>query len=465
MKFCERPYNFAFLTEKGDVWPCPWMHYSIGNLYEQDLDEIWHSEAAEAARQTILDGSYKLCRQQSCPFLERNELPDLTAEEIQERAVPTPVPTDLCIANDHTCNIACTNCRNGLYCAEGEEREKIDGVLARLLPVANQAEHISLNGGGEFLMIPSFIRFLEKLRPERENFRITLESNGVLFDEKHWERFSHLAQYDVTVAITVNSLKREVYRYLTGGFDHLERVLNNLRFLSRLRREGAINRLSLSFVAQETNFWEIPDYIRTFTDSEEFEIDEFSMKALYRWWHMDDETYWRKNILNPLHPYHQAHLKILADDCWNDPRVYDWGCHNIREAVPHPVEQERTYNRILMDIYQNDQGLSPSEFLRACAKRAGAGRIGYYGKNEFSRKFVRILLDAGVDVAFQLTWAVECDDGELPKVAKQELRPGMADVILVIDSNKGGYWFTDLPAIGFEGPVLSLEQFIKGTEQ
>ena len=73
MKFCERPFTFAFLTEKGDVRPCPWMYYTIGNLYEQNLDEIWHSEVAEAARQTILDGSFKLCRKQSCPYLERDE--------------------------------------------------------------------------------------------------------------------------------------------------------------------------------------------------------------------------------------------------------------------------------------------------------------------------------------------------------------------------------------------------------
>lgn len=465
MKFCERPFTFAFLAEKGEVWPCPWMHYTIGNLYEQDLDEIWHSEAAEAARQTILDGSFKLCRKQSCPFLERDELPDLSEETLREKAVPAPIPMTISICNDHTCNIACTNCRTELYCAEGEEREKIDDVLVRLRPFANQAEQVSMNGGGEFLANPSFIRFLEDLRPEREDFRIVLESNGVLFDEKHWERFSHLGKYDMSVTITVNSLKREVYRYLTGGFDHLERVLDNLRFLSKLRREGAVNKLSLSFVVQETNFWEIPNYIRTFTQSEDFEIDEFSMKPLYRWWHMDEETYWRKNILNPLHPYHQAHLKILADDCWNNSKVYDWGCHNIREAVPSPFEQVKIYNRLLLDIFQNDKGLSPSEFLRACAKRAGAGRIGYYGKNEFSKKFVRMLRDAGVDVAFQLTWTVECDDGELPKVAKQELRPDMADMILVIDFFKGGYWFTDLPAIGFQGPVLSLEQFIEGTER
>lgn len=465
MKFCDRPFTFAYLADKGEVWPCGWMHYTIGNLYEQNLDEIWHSEAAQAARQTVLDGSFAFCRKQSCPLCERDELPDLTEEEIRERAVPTAVPIAINMANDHICNIACTNCRTAIYCPEEGEREKIDDALMRLLPFANQAKGLNMNGGGEFLANPSFINFLEQLRPEHDDFNIHFESNGVLFDESHWNRFSHLGQYDVSATITINSLRREVYRYLSGGFDHLEQVLDNLRFLSKLRKENLLSKLSVTIVVQECNFWEIPDYIRTFAHSDEFEVDAIVMKPLYKWWHMKEETYWIKNILNPLHPYHKEYLKILADDCWNDPKVYDWGCHNIREALPHPLEQEKIYNRLLLDIFQNGKGLSPAEFLKTCAERAGAGRIGYYGKNEFSKKFVRMLQEAGVDIAFQLTWSKECDDGDIPKVAKQDFQPEMADVILVIDFFKGGYWFHDLPALGFRGPVLSIEQFIEGTDQ
>lgn len=76
-----------------------------------------------------------------------------------------------------------------------------------------------------------------------------------------------------------------------------------------------------------------------------------------------------------------------------------------------------------------------------------------------------MLLDAGIDVAFQLTWVKEEDDGPIPKVAKQDLRPDMADVILIIDFHKGHYWFKDLPALGFQGPVISIEEFIEGKEQ
>lgn len=462
MKFCDRPFMFAYLGDKGEVWPCGWMHYTIGNLYEQNLDEIWHSEAAEKARESILNGSFAFCRKTSCPFCERDELPDLTADEIQARAIPTETPRIINMANDHICNIACTNCRTSVYCPEEGEREKIDGALTRLLPFANKTESLSMNGGGEFLANPSFINFLEKLQPENPNFQILFETNGVLFDEAHWNRFSHLGEYNISATVTINSLKRQVYRYLSGGFDHLDKVLDNMRFLSRLRRENKINKLSVTMVVQECNCWEVPEFIQTFAHSKDFEVDEIVMKPLYKWWHMAEDTYWFKNILNPLHPYHKEYLKILADDCWNEPKVWDWGCHNIREAKPYPLEQEKVYNRLLLDIFQNDQGLTPAEFLRACAERAGGGRIGYYGKNEFSKAFVKMLKEAGVDIAFQLTWAPECEGNEVPKVAKQEFKPDMADLILLIDFHKGGYWFDDLPALGFQGPILTVEEFVEG---
>lgn len=460
MKFCEYPFRYAYLNTRGRVWPCPWMNFEIGNVYENDLSEIWQSEAAQRARKSILDGSYAFCRKTSCRFLERDDLPDLSDEEIQELAVAGDVPRHINIANDYICNIACTTCRLSVYHPETDEREKIDGVLERLLPYANQTEILEMNGNGEFLANPSFINLLNRLEPEKENFCLDFETNGVLFDEAHWEMFAHLSKYRIQVNVTVNSLRRETYRYMSGGFDHVDKVRKNLRFLSDLRRENKIDQLVVVMVVQESNFWEIPEYIQILTNSDEFAVDQITMRPVYRWFGMEDETYWFKNILNPMHPYHKEYQKILADDCWKDPKVYDWGCHNIREAIPHPLKQEEIYRKTLSKIYNNEFGLSPVEYIKKCIDKLGAKRIGFYGKNEFSLEFAKLLKEAGVEV-FQLTWAVEdCCASEFPKVAKQEFKPDMADAMIIIDFFKGEYWFKDLRALGFEGSILTVEEFI-----
>lgn len=174
MKFCDKPFTSAYLAPNGEVWPCGWMHCVMGNLYKQNLDEVWTSEAAEQARRSILDGSFAFCRETSCPYMERNELPDLTEEELRARAVPLETPANITIANDRTCNIACTSCRTCIQAPDAEEREKIDSALERLLPFANQAKMVSMNGQGEFLANPSFLRFLNKLRPVHKDFKETL---------------------------------------------------------------------------------------------------------------------------------------------------------------------------------------------------------------------------------------------------------------------------------------------------
>jgi len=463
MKFCERPFTHVYLSTDGEVWPCSWMHYVIGNLYEQDLGQIWHSEAAQKARESILDGSFSYCRKRSCPFCERDDLPDLTEEEILKRAIPSSTPLIINIANDYICNIACTTCRTKIYCPTEGEREKIDSALRRLLPLANKAQSVWMNGRGEFLANPSFIHFLKKLRPERNDFNISFETNGILFDEAHWSQFSHLGNYDIKVTVTLNSLRPDVYQYLSGGFDCLEQTLDHLQFLSKLRRENKINVLHLAMVVQESNFWEIPEYVQTFTNENRFFVDEITFRPVYNWFHMDRETYWFKNILNPLHPYHKAYLKILEDDCWKNPKVYDWGCHNIREPRLHPLNDEKTYSRLLLDIYHNKDGLSPVEYMRKCAERAGIQRIGVYGENDYSETFLHLLQKAGIEVTFKLTRFTDAE-GEPPTISMPNFQPNSVNAILLMEFFDQKNRTNNLRSLKFEGSILNLADLIEGKE-
>ncbi len=127
--------------------------------------------------------------------------------------------------------------------------------------------------------------------------------------------------------------------------------------------------------------------------------------------------------------------------------------------MPHPLKQEEIYRKILSKVYTNQEGLAPVEYLKRRVAELGAKRIGFYGKNEFSLSFAKLLQETGVEI-FQLTWVPEDCEGTFTKVAKQEFKPDMADVMLIIDFFKGGYWFKDLRSLGFQGPILSVEEFI-----
>lgn len=462
MKFCERPFMFAYLAPDGEVWPCSWMHYPIGNLYEQSFEEIWHSDKAQKARASILDGSFAYCRKTSCPLCERDSLPDLTREEIEEKISSYTAPEYFSISNDHTCNLACTTCRKASFRPTPEYRAKIDRALNDILPWVAQAKNIDLNGNGEFLASPSFMEMIENLRPVLNDQHILLQTNGILFDWEHWSRFSHLSSHHLSVCVTINSIHRNTYRYLSGGYDKLDTVLDNLCFLSGLRREEKIKELTVTMVVQECNFQEIPEYIDFLTRSENFAVDSLVLKPVYKWFGMDEETYWFKNVLNPLHPYHKEYLQILENDCWKNPKVYDWGCHNLREARLHPLSQEKIYNRLLLDIYENSQGLPPVEYVKNCADEKKLRHIGVWGENETVQAILRLLQKAGVKIAFQLTWFQD-EDGDIPKVSMQKFRPELANTILLLDFYDRQNLTNNLRTLKFQGQILTAEELIEGT--
>ena len=59
IKFCKRPWMETFVNWNGDVFPCGCVvtesKYSMGNVFANDFEEIWHGEKYIAARKELLD--------------------------------------------------------------------------------------------------------------------------------------------------------------------------------------------------------------------------------------------------------------------------------------------------------------------------------------------------------------------------------------------------------------------------
>ena len=57
--FCRKPWTETFVNWNGDVFPCCCVHTEekdrMGNIFEQDFDEIWNGENYVAARKEMLD--------------------------------------------------------------------------------------------------------------------------------------------------------------------------------------------------------------------------------------------------------------------------------------------------------------------------------------------------------------------------------------------------------------------------
>jgi len=326
MKFCRHPFEyFRVKNTDGDIQACAWTNDKaiIGNLLRQDLPEIWNSEAASRFRKSVTDGSFTYCNKDACPYLQRNEL-----SEAKDKAVitPTEIPAFIQIACDETCNLCCPSCRREVFIPTKQQKANMEILHQKLLPYYKYAKHINFGGLGEVFVSPFYMKILENFNHENPDTIISFETNGILFDKDHWNKISHLGNYDLRVNVSIDSLYKPTYDYLRRGVDkcsgNFEKVKGNLKFMSDLRKNGEIKLLSICMVVQDNNFLEIPDYIKY--GIYDIGVDRVVLRPIWQRGSFTEAEMFVKNVRNPAHPYHVEFLRVLENPLVKHPQVMMW---------------------------------------------------------------------------------------------------------------------------------------------
>lgn len=312
---------------------CPWMRNpegTAGNIFENSLEEIWTNDRSRKIRDTILDGSFCLCRKDACPHLQNHDLKDYTPEQIARIAAKATRPTHFNLAYDYVCNQFCETCRPQKFKIGSGYPRLMDIFHKRITPLINDAKYISANGHGDPFASPYTLKLLAEARnPEQ----VLLETNGVFFDPPHWEKVKHFAEASLSVIITINSFNEWNYRHISRGGNYA-RMIKNLDFVTGLRREGKIKRLAMTLVIQDRNFREMPEFAKRCL--EQYACDQVLLRPVYQWGTMPEDVFWFKDVLNPMHPYHGEYLEILEDPFLKDPRIYNFAGKTMHPARSFP---------------------------------------------------------------------------------------------------------------------------------
>lgn len=460
MKFCNRPFKSIHILPGGRVWPCGWMHFDIGDLSQNDLHDIWHSEAAEKMRESILDGSYRYCRKESCPFLENDSLPDLSEEELKKAAIPTDLPVNISAACDFTCNHMCPSCRQEIFHQTEEYKNKLDTIIKRISPAVDNGESLITDGNGEVFASPQILGMLENVKPKNPNFHVSLETNGALFDEPHWNKIAHLGDYYVKVTVTPNSFEKDTFKYLSGCDDNVEKLCSNLNFIKKLRHEGKINYFAVSIVVQDRNYRELPSFTKRCLD--EFDVDEVTVKPVYQWFGMKEETYWFKNIRNPLHPYHKEYMELLKDPVFDDKRVFFWGSR-YEETAPkvHPAYKHKVNEEILLRIVNTDDAATK---VAKILKNLGAKNIAVFTpEDEVAVMTAKLLKKGGINPScFLQRFPPKKEEANGLKIyGFPDMDFTAVDTIIITDNYNYEKVCSDIKNHNFRGRLLSLEELSK----
>lgn len=344
MKSCKKCFEYAYVFVGGDVRFCPWNGIVIGNLKQNTLEEIWHGEEAENIRKAFLGGELIGCNEQYCPDCINNSTTlDLEEEELRQMYENLPeIPLQISLAYDERCNHACPSCRKEFFSAGKEYRQELVTITKNIEPYLPKVKHIATNGIGDLFVSHELLDMLSRFHPCDPDMTMFIETNGVLF-KQNWDKMKHLAGHIETVSITPNSFDRETYKYL-AGVDDLDKFEESMEFITELKHKGAIKRIRMIMVIQDSNFRQIPQFIQKSID---YDADDIVLRPIFKWFGMQEDELLYKNILNPCHPYYQEYLEILKNPLCQDKRVFNWGYNVEQEAVPFPtLEMQREYEEI-----------------------------------------------------------------------------------------------------------------------
>ncbi len=292
----------------------------IGNINHQSLDEVWNGENAQEIRRSILDGSYKYCDHTACPFLQTRTCEVQRIETVKDEELLNIIknkltilpngPRDIICAYDRSCNLSCPSCRTGIIVENANEHEilKIQSILEN--EVLKDAHCLKISGLGDPFGSPLYRKWLQTLNkgkiPSLKQIRI--HTNAQLWTPKMWSTIPKEIQALVKrVEISIDAARAETYSVNRRG-GSFERLLENLEFISRLRKRGPIKHVKISMVVQNNNFVEMPDFIHL---GKRYNFDNVYFSKLVNWGTFSEEEYIDRAIHLPGHPSHPKLIDIL----------------------------------------------------------------------------------------------------------------------------------------------------------
>lgn len=388
VKVCKHGLNDIWINgADGRVRMCGWTNYFVGNLSEQTIEEIWHGDLAEKFRESLLDGSYRYCNHGKCPYCANEMLEEhLVAYKIPE------YPTSCNLSYQLQCNYVCRFCREEHYVpteSEQQKYRKIENELTKMLPFL---EEIAANGAGELFCSESILNVLEKAELAKD-VKVSLETNGSLFNERNWDRIKKLGDYHLTIYVTVHSFQEDTYQYLSGTKLPVSNVISNLHFLSLLREKDIINHLEVATVVCERNFREIPDYVKKCID--EFNVDRIRLRFFEPYGVMPRDVEWFYDIRNPFHPYHSEFVKVMENPILKNEKIWKWQgeCMSMQKESPYVLER-RNYNCLAEWVLLNNE----SEIIVQYLKFSGYNKVALFCAGNCGKAYVKLLREYGVDI-------------------------------------------------------------------
>lgn len=333
-RFCEKPFEHFESTETGSVHLCcvMWLPTAVGDLTSDNPRDIWNSERAQDIRREILNGGFKYCDAELCVKLRSNSLPTVAEAKqnpVYRRIIENKItkldshPTFFSLSHDRSCNLACPSCRTRkIAFNEGssyERRKRIHDQVVRAFfdEPTNRGFTLQVTSSGDAFGSRIFREFLQDLDGSKfPNMKVWLQTNGVLFTDKMWNRISKIHGNIEYLYVSIDAASEATYNITRRG-GHWGQLLKNMEHLSPLCRQGGI-KLQFHFVVQQANYREMADFAEI---GRRFEVDTVHFMKVVNWGTWTVGQFKEIAVWQPDHPEFESFLRILSQPIFDEPTV------------------------------------------------------------------------------------------------------------------------------------------------
>lgn len=315
-KYCYHPFNTITVDGFGDVYMCicqAWLPISVGKIWDfNSFEDIVNSPRAIAIQNSILDGSYRYCDNNTCSIIQEKEL----SNRIDHR--PKTINW-INFALDSSCNLTCPSCRKEfIFINEGPEfdrRMRIVNHMVKLIEQHTDWLKFTLSGDGDPFASLIYRDLLSKLQVENKQVEIEIITNGILA-KAHWHKMSGVHKNIVRFKISFDAGTEEVYNITRRGGDW-HKLLASTEYINHWRQKTYSNMvMTANFVVQAANYRDIPIYVEL---CDKLGFDEINFQKITDWGtysNFEQEAIWRKT-----HPDYQDFLTYLHHPGLNNSKV------------------------------------------------------------------------------------------------------------------------------------------------
>ncbi len=328
-KVCTHPFHVASIVPTGHcITCCPAYikNFTIGNLFKEDFKSIWNGKRAKYLRNALTNGDYTTCDLNTCIYMELKDKKDLV-EYYEANSDEIKMPDTIFMGWDYDCNVACITCRNQLIKNDETSLKELRAIESSILDACKNAKLFYTSGNGDPFGSSYARSLIKKVVEINPQIRFLIHTNGVLCNENICRELNIIDKMH-SVTFSIHAACKETYDKIVryGNFD---KVLQNLEWVSSLKKEGKIENLFMVFVVHKLNYKDMPDFVRL--------AENYGAMASFRyyrqWSHNTEYKYEDMAVFEESHPEYLHFVQVLQDKIFDSPNcALDSSLKRIRNS-------------------------------------------------------------------------------------------------------------------------------------